>query len=163
VEFQHNTTRYICTETDNTGMGKVIPCSQNHPDFATAPGPLTWWLPVLSSTGQTERVSLGMFLNYRPRSNVAATQISIHDSNYTDVAFDENNMMNIKELQDDKQPGDPNVQDPKGLYRWYLCQTNPNGYVYTALAWMMAGARPQNPTCHGVKVQRIFLEKIGTA
>ena len=157
VNFQFNTTRGICTETNSTGTF-TIPCSNNPVDPTFQSGTLTWWLDFTGESGP-DRISQAMLLEFQPWSNVALAQISF--DNYwsrTFVAFDKQDLLNILVSQDDMlEPGFEYLQNPKALYRWYICQTYYTEYHYTALTWVMGTHSPQNPTCEKVDVKRVFV------
>lgn len=159
VNYQFNTTRSICTESNSTGAF-TIPCSSTPVDPTLTTGILTWWLIFDQDSGSAGRVSQSMYLDYVPWSNVALAQIGFPnfegDGQY--VAFDKNGLMNIQQFTDDTlEPGSEYLQTVRPLYRWLICQTYYSGYHYTALTWVLGSHSPQNPTCEKVNVKRVFV------
>lgn len=64
--------------------------------------------------------------------------------------------MNIQSYLDDtKSP--PDSQHAHALYRWYVCNSNFEGYTYKTLGWVLGNGKPQNPSCEKVDVKRVFI------
>lgn len=74
------------------------------------------------------------------------------------VGFDTANCMHVQSSLDDTV-NPPTSTKVRGLYRWYVCKTNFEGYVYETLAWVLGNGKPENPSCQKVDVVRQF-EKI---
>ncbi|KAK4499167.1 hypothetical protein PRZ48_009679 [Zasmidium cellare] len=71
------------------------------------------------------------------------------------VGFDKQNKLHVQSsLNDTVDP--PTSTKVRGLYRWYVCKTNFEGYVYETLAWVLGNGKPENPTCKKVDVIRQF-------
>ena len=135
VNFQFNTTKYVCTETNKTGTF-TVPCSNTPIDPTLETGIITWFL-YFSGSAEFSRVSQAMTLEYYDNSNVALAQINFASGgNYaTQVAFDKNGLMSILSYQDDTlEPGRESVYPvPLVLYRWYICQTYvSSSFVYSS-------------------------------
>lgn len=48
----------------------------------------------------------------------------------------------------------------RAINRWFICDSVTwGGYRYRTLSWMMGGGMPQNPTCQGVNVTRVFVDE----
>jgi hypothetical protein len=71
------------------------------------------------------------------------------------VMFDEKSQMGIYSYLDDTVTP-PTYQNVTVLKNWYVCQTYYTGYTYETLAWALGNesAKPQNPSCVKVEVQR---------
>ena len=123
VNFQFNTTNYICAETNSSGTFN-IPCNTNPVSPTLQSGSLTWWLDYTGEDGPS-RVSQPMILYHQDFSNVALAQISFDGYGYgTYVAFDNKDMLNILAYQDDRlEPVSEELENPQILYRWYICLT----------------------------------------
>ncbi|KAF7893793.1 hypothetical protein EAF00_007307 [Botryotinia globosa] len=113
-------------------------------------GVLTWLLQ-----GSNFNLSSPFGLSYSATSNVAVPLFTPSTTSTTNVAFDEDNLLNIQGYQDDTVS--PISFGTEAYYRWYICETY-WGYHYTTLAWVVGEADPQNPTCVKVDVQRVFAE-----
>ena len=116
------------------------------------PGTLTFSLPI--GPGLPSTVSEPMGLSVDPISNVAIPQF-VPGYQITQVAFDDENRMNIQGYFDDRYF--PVKMGSSAYYRWYVCETYTEGYVYLALAWVLGDDHPENPTCVKVAVVRVFL------
>lgn len=133
VEWQFNTTRYICTNTNSSGTFP-IDCNPGSPpvDPLLEQGYITWWLQFTGTDGPSQ-VSQGVFLQYFPWTNVAMLQVEFGPSPYTGgtyVAFDANECLYIQQYQDDTlEPGYEYLSTPIALYRWYICDTYWSGYT----------------------------------
>ncbi|APA15886.1 hypothetical protein SS1G_09232 [Sclerotinia sclerotiorum 1980 UF-70] len=113
-------------------------------------GVLTWLLQ-----GANFNLSSPFGLSYSPTSNIAMPLFTPGTST-TNVAFDENDLLNIQGYQNDTTV--PITFGTEAYYRWYICETY-WGYHYTTLAWVVGEAEPQNPTCVKVDVKRVFVEE----
>ena len=100
---------------------------------------------------------------YNPTSNVALPLFGLDQPQ--SVLFDsKTGEMGIAlEVVDTVVP--PYAVDPeqtggyKPVYRWFVCQTYFEGYTYYTLAWKLGDeAKPQNPSCQGVTVRRVFIK-----
>ena len=90
-----------------------------------------------------------------PSTNVALPLLE-PSNNAQYVAFDDKDLMNvISNLNDAVTP--PSDETSTALYRWYVCQTNFEGYQYQTLAWVYGNGKPQNPTCVKADVKRVFV------
>ena len=90
-----------------------------------------------------------------PSTNVA---LPLFEPSYNAqyVTFDSSNLMKIVVyLNDTKTP--PADGDGRALDNWYVCETNFEGYTYETLAWALGTAKPQNPSCVKVSVERKFV------
>ncbi|KAH8596607.1 hypothetical protein B0O99DRAFT_685607 [Bisporella sp. PMI_857] len=158
VSFQFNTTRNICTETNETG---TFPISCNDPPINATIGQtglLTWWLQF-GGDSEPARVSQVFSLSSYPSTNVQQAQIDFGVYGVgTYVAFDENSLLNIQSYVDDTlEPAYPVPGYQIVLYRWFICKTYYTGYRYTALTWVAGPNPPQNPTCQSVNIKRVFV------
>lgn len=101
-------------------------------------------------------VSEPMSLYASPSTNVALPLFQPgYDTQY--VGFDKEDKLYISYYIDDTVTP-PKTGKSKKLYNWYTCETYYTGYTYTTLAWVfgLEGAEPQNPSCEGVEVVRVF-------
>lgn len=150
----------------NTTKGDTSPVKGYTPS-----GVLTWNLPLSNSIYIFELfethlnispgpgyVSEPMSFYYDPSTNVA---MPLFEPGYTTqyVTWDQSNgEMAIFDYLNDRvtPPTDAKVYV---LKNWYVCETNFEGYTYTTLNWAMGyvGAKPQNPSCVKVEVQRRFI------
>jgi hypothetical protein len=75
------------------------------------------------------------------------------------VMFDKSGHMGIYSYLDDTVTP-PTGDKVKILRNWYVCETYYSGYTYHTLNWVMgdASAKPQNPSCVKVVVERKFVE-----
>ena len=97
-----------------------------------------------------------MSLYYDPSTNVALALFEPGLDNVQYVGFNKNNLMYIQSyLNDTVTP--PTDETPTKYYRWYVCETNFEGYTYTNLNWVASKYPPQNPSCKSVGVQRKFI------
>ena len=89
-----------------------------------------------------------------PTTNVA---LPLFEPSYEPqyVAFDSNNLMNIISYLDDTV-NPPTDETAKAYYRWYICSTNFEAYVYPTLAWVQGNGAPQNPSCVKASIKRVF-------
>ncbi|KAM4059456.1 hypothetical protein HRG_011516 [Hirsutella rhossiliensis] len=120
-----------------------------------SPGVLAWNLPLGNGQGF---VSEPMSFYSDPSTNVA---LPLFEPGYTSqpVSFDDNkSQLAILSYLDDTQTP-PTGNTGKALKNWYVCQTYYSAYQYRTLAWVLGngGARPQNPSCVKVEVQRKFV------
>ena len=51
----------------------------------------------------------------------------------------------------------PPKDKTKPFYRWYVCTTTWELYVYQTLAWVIGKGNSENPSCVKVDVERVFL------
>ncbi|KAK5113589.1 hypothetical protein LTR85_010818 [Meristemomyces frigidus] len=140
-----NTTAGYSTFQFNTSSNEFV---QNATLGAT--GYLTY---ELRGGNFNESESMGLF--YNPASNVALPLFEPSDENATPVAFDSEGRMNIQSYLDDTvtPPTDVKVT---AYYRWYVCESNYEGYTYETLNWVMGKHKPENPSCCQVNVVRQF-------
>ncbi|KJZ74748.1 hypothetical protein HIM_05865 [Hirsutella minnesotensis 3608] len=118
-------------------------------------GVVVWNLPL--GGGPPNSVSEPLSLSSDPSSNVALPLL-MPGYNQQYVAFDKKGQMAIMSYLDDtKSP--PVSGNAKAFKNWFVCQTNYSGYRYRTLAWVhgTSKAKPQNPTCVKVEVQRKFV------
>ena len=90
-------------------------------------------------------------------TNVVLPLFYPSDESAQQLAFDQKNLLTLFSYVDDsKNP--PVTNKVRALKNWYVCQTYYLGYQYQTLAWVAGGsdAKPQNPTCIKVDVQRKF-------
>lgn len=89
-----------------------------------------------------------------PSSNVALPMFQ-PGYDQQQVMFDETSQMGIYTYLDDTVTP-PTAQNVTILKNWYVCQTYYTGYTYETLAWALGNesAKPQNPSCVKVQVQR---------
>lgn len=91
---------------------------------------------------------------YDPSTNVALPLFEPTETGQQ-VGFDSTNRMHVQSyLNDTANP--PTSTQVHGYYRWYVCSTNFEGYVYQTLAWVMGNGKPENPSCEKVDVIRKF-------
>ncbi|WPH03889.1 Hypothetical protein R9X50_00677200 [Acrodontium crateriforme] len=114
------------------------------------PGVLNW---NLKGSNFVESEGMSFFVD--PSTNVALPLFEpAYQSQY--VAFDGKDLMNIQSYLDDtKSP--PNSEQARALYRWYVCNSNFEGYVYQTLNWVLGNGKPQNPSCQKVDIKRVFI------
>jgi hypothetical protein len=112
-------------------------------------GYLTWVLPA---NGGSLLFSEGMRLSTNPTTNVAVPLFE-PDQNGQLIGFNEDDEMFIEGLDDRVAP--LNMTNVVRYQRWAVCTTYV-GYRYNTLAWTLGAAEPENPTCHKVKVKRVF-------
>lgn len=94
-----------------------------------------------------------MQLYYDPSTNVALPLFE--PSEGTAVAFDVHNRLNIQSTLDDTVTP-PTDETVAAFYRWYVCESNFEGYTYETLNWVMGKEQPENPSCSKVQVVRVF-------
>lgn len=114
------------------------------------PGLLTWVLP--SGSGNYTEV-LG--LSYGIISNVAMPFFGTGVEQ--EVAFDDEGLLNIQSSGEIDTVSPPIEGGLVAYYRWFICLTNPQGYQYWTLVWVIGASAPENPSCVSVDVQRWFL------
>lgn len=112
-------------------------------------GYLTWVLPA---NGGALLFSEAMRLQTNPTTNVAVP-LFYPDQNGQLIGFDKEDNMFISGFDDRVAP--LNMTNVVEYHRWAVCTTYV-GYRYDTLAWTLGEADPQNPTCHRVKVKRVF-------
>ncbi|KAJ5690181.1 hypothetical protein N7462_004573 [Penicillium macrosclerotiorum] len=153
----------------NTTKGETAPIKGDG-----LPGALVWNLPiangaylmclqrvarlsVLTKSTEPTAVSEPMSFYVDPSTNVALPMF-MPGYDQQDVAFDKNNHMGIYSYLDDTVTP-PTGDKVKVLKNWYVCETYYTGYQYHTLNWVLgsASAKPQNPSCVKVQVQRKFL------
>lgn len=105
-------------------------------------------------SGSNFNVSEPMQLSYSPVTNIAVPLFSPSDE-YTQVWFDDLGEMNIHGYVDDTQEGGLQFGE-RSYKRWFVCETYA-GYDYVTLAWVVGGMGPENPSCQGVGVVRVFV------
>ncbi|KAG9242520.1 hypothetical protein BJ878DRAFT_515039 [Calycina marina] len=159
VSFQFNTTRTICTVTNETG---TFPYDCGTPAVNATIGKTGWltWKLVLAAGSIPPYVDQAVSLINPLTSNIAQAEISFISENAPElyVAFDNQQRMNIQSYLDDSlEPGSEYLASPRAYYRWVICHTSYSGYMYTALAWVLGPGRPQNPTCECVTVKRVWI------
>lgn len=74
------------------------------------------------------------------------------------LTVDEEGLLGIFSYLDDTQ-SPPTGDKVKVLKNWYVCQSYYTGYQYETLNWVSGNgsAKPQNPSCVKVEVQRKFV------
>lgn len=92
-----------------------------------------------------------------PSTNVA---MPMFEPSYDqqDVFFDKSGQMAIYSyLNDAVTP--PTGETVRVLKNWYICETYYSAYTYTTLNWVLGNskAKPQNPSCVKVQVERKFI------
>ncbi|KAJ5730603.1 uncharacterized protein N7483_005111 [Penicillium malachiteum] len=116
-------------------------------------GTLIWNLPYNGDEYESEPMSFYS----DPSTNVA---MLLFEPGYTqqEVFFDKTSQMAIYSYYNDAVTP-PTDDEAKILKNWYLCETNFSGYTYTTLNWVLGNgkAKPQNPSCVKVQVQRKFV------
>jgi len=114
-------------------------------------GILVWNLDI-----GTQNVSSAVTILPNLFSNVALPFVEPSSDTATSVGFDAGEYLYLSGgIDDTKTPLNPsNSFGP--LYRWFVCQTY-GGYLYTTLAWVVGPQSPQNPSCVGVSVQRVYV------
>jgi hypothetical protein len=116
---------------------------------AAGTGYLTWVLPA---NGGSLLFSEAMRLSTDPTTNVAVP-LFMPDQNGQPVGFDDDDDMFIQGLDDRVAP--LNMTNVVQYRRWAVCTTYV-GYRYDTLAWTLGAGAPENPTCHRVRVKRVF-------
>ena len=96
-----------------------------------------------------------MSFYHDPSTNVA---LPLFEPGYTGqyVSFDSSDQMYVTSNLDDTVTP-PNSLHNHKLYRWYVCETNFEGYVYKTLSWVLGKSPPENPSCTKIEVVRVFL------
>lgn len=89
-------------------------------------------------------------------SNVALP-LFIPGDNYQFVGFDRQGRLNLQTYIDDTVTPPVGLSTPKNLYRWYICESFNEGYVYKTLNWVYGKFPPENPSCVKTEVVRTFL------
>jgi hypothetical protein len=112
-------------------------------------GYLTWVLPA---NGGSLLFSEVMSLSTNPTTNVAVPLLQ-PSQNGQPVGFDKDDFLFIQGLDDSVAP--LNMTNVVQFQRWAVCTTYV-GYKYDTLAWTLGAGEPENPTCHKVKVKRVF-------
>jgi hypothetical protein len=112
-------------------------------------GYLTWLLPA---NGGSLLVSSVMQLYTNPTTNVAVPLFE-PNQNGQPISFDKDDFLYISGYDDRVAP--LNMTNVVKYQRWSVCTTYV-GYRYDTLAWTLGAAEPENPTCHKVKVKRVF-------
>ncbi|RCI08519.1 hypothetical protein L249_8884 [Ophiocordyceps polyrhachis-furcata BCC 54312] len=133
----------------NTTEGSQTPIPGYEP-----PGVIVWNLPL---GGEPNHVSEPMTFWNDPSTNVALPLLQPgNDRQY--VTFDKDNQLAIFSYLDDSHTP-PTGNELKPLKNWFVCQTYYSGYRYLTLAWVMGNgsAKPQNPSCVKVEVERRFV------
>jgi hypothetical protein len=91
-----------------------------------------------------------------PSTNVAQLMFQPGYDEQEVVFNKETNDMAIVSYYDDtKNP--PTDETARVLTRWYVCETNFEGYQYDTLNWVLGNGKPENPSCVKVTVTRKFL------
>lgn len=153
----------------NTTKGSGSPLKGYEPS-----GRLIWDLPLgnfiyifeffetnLNFSTDPGFVSEPMSFYTDPSTNVA---LLLFEPGYTTqyVTFDKNNgqLALFSYLNDRVIP--PTENKVQVLKNWYVCRTNFSGYQYRTLNWVMGDSRakPQNPSCVKVEVQRKFIKYV---
>ena len=139
--------------------GKVVPSSPADSswtfgyNFTTGvdgsnSGLVTWQLPV---SGMSVSQTFTFVQTTAAPSNTEMILITFSSGPGKDVTvgFDDYNNMFVPDSADKRVR----------YYRWYMCETSFGGYRYTTLNWVKGtGAeKPDNPTCFGVDVKRMFI------
>jgi len=132
-------TTYTFNTTDNQAV--------SNPSLGKS-GLLIWTLP---GSDYNYEETFGLYTDIS--TNVAT---GVFGLGTTQVAFDSENKLNIQSfLNDTVTP--PTEQTNAAYYRWFICETNFEGYVYENLAWVYGDRTPQNPSCNKVQVTRKFI------
>lgn len=138
------------------------------------PGTLVWRLPYTGEDNsmfplkpltshtltilEIEYESEPMSFYSDPSTNVA---MPLFEPGYgvQSVMFDKDGQMGIYSYLDDTVTP-PTGDKVKILRNWYICETYYSAYTYHTLNWVMgdAQAKPQNPSCVKVVVERKFIE-----
>jgi hypothetical protein len=121
-------------------------------------GILVWKLPANINGTQT-LVDQSLELQYRPNSNVAATDISFSEyGSGTPIGFDAEGKLFVSAWIDDStfEPGvRPPSSEAYALYQWFVCwQILGGSYYYQALGWAQS-TPPTNPTCEPVQITQV--------
>ncbi|KAF1737874.1 hypothetical protein CRV24_003504 [Beauveria bassiana] len=111
-------------------------------------GLLTWLLP------SNLPVDSAMRLIPDPSTNVAQAVFFPGPVNGQQVRFIDDELFLVSSIDDTKDPIEVDV--PKPIANWYICNTYFTGYRYKTLSWVYGKAGPQNPTCVKVSVRRNF-------
>ncbi|PFH60706.1 hypothetical protein XA68_10505 [Ophiocordyceps unilateralis] len=132
----------------NTTEGAQSPLKGYEPS-----GILVWNLPIKPSP-----YSESMRFSVEPSSNVALP-LFIPGPSSQYVTFNEYGRLAILSYIDDTR-SPPRGGLLRSLKNWYICQTYYSGYTYQTLAWVLGGsnAKPQNPSCRKIVLQRQFVD-----
>ncbi|KAJ5667782.1 uncharacterized protein N7477_006352 [Penicillium maclennaniae] len=121
------------------------------------PGTLVWRLPYTGEGNKIEYESEPMSFYSDPSTNVA---MPLFEPGYDvqSVMFDKDGKMGIYSYLDDTV-SPPTGDKVKILRNWYICETYYSAYTYHTLNWVLgdAKAKPQNPSCVKVVVERKFI------
>ncbi|RDA84539.1 hypothetical protein CP532_3744 [Ophiocordyceps camponoti-leonardi (nom. inval.)] len=133
----------------NTTEGSQPPIPGYEPS-----GVVVWNLPL---GGDPDHVSEPMTFWNDPSTNVALPLLQPGNERQY-VTFDKDNQLAIFSYLDDTHIP-PTGNELKALKNWYVCQTYYTGYRYMNLAWVLGNgsAKPQNPSCVKVEVERKFV------
>ena len=120
------------------------------PSFGT-PGILTWIVP------SNPPIPSSVFFSYDPTTDIALPILGPGDEGAEQLAFDQYNRLTVQGYVDWTANPPNGNGNWKEYYRWYACRTYFTGYQYNALAWGLGPGQPENPTCVGVNVTRVFV------
>lgn len=116
------------------------------------PGIVTWSLP----TSNAGNISSSLEFSYDPTTNVALPLLFPGSDRPQILAFDGNDELLVQGyIEYTTNP--PSAGTPKAYKRWYACRTYYSGYQYENLVWGLGPQAPENPTCVGVTVKRVFV------
>ncbi|RDA94626.1 hypothetical protein CP533_2484, partial [Ophiocordyceps camponoti-saundersi (nom. inval.)] len=133
----------------NTTEGSQSPMPGYEPS-----GALVYNLPL---GGVPDHVSEPMTFWNDPSTNVAMPMLQPgYERQY--VTFDKDGLLAIFSYLDDTHTP-PTGNEARALKNWFVCQTYFTGYQYRTLAWVLGNgsAKPQNPSCIKVEVERKFV------
>lgn len=134
--FTFNTSAYIPPSSD--------------PSLGQA-GILAWTLPTVQNDYPSS-----LTFNYDPTTNTAVPLLQPGDQGSQLLAFNAENELIVTGYVD--WAADPPAAGNETAYkRWYACKTYFAGYRYENLVWGLGPEKPQNPTCVGVSVRRVFV------
>ncbi|KAJ5087933.1 hypothetical protein N7456_011549 [Penicillium angulare] len=120
------------------------------------PGALVWNLPLGGGDPPVESEPMSFYSD--PSTNLAMPMFQ-PSYDQQDIFFDvKTQLMGIYSYLDDTVTP-PTGDKVKVLKNWYLCETYYTGYTYHTLNWVYGNgkAKPQNPSCVKVQVERKFL------
>lgn len=101
--------------------------------------------------------SEALIFEYNPASNVALPLFFPGSENAQTIGFTDDNIMYVPEYIDDTVTPPTYLDPPANLTRWYVCETNNEGYDYITLAWLLGSGTPENPSCVPANVVRTFV------
>ena len=110
-------------------------------------GNLTWEEPY---NGNQFAPQIMTFSDLPESTQNTKVMLITFDGDLATVGFDKEEKMFVAGY-------DSKTKEHEKLYRWYMCDTDWEGYNYTTLNWLPRGdAKPSNPSCVSTNITRHF-------